>query len=67
MEVGEEEECVCVGGWCSRIKSVHDEGSIHVYVCICVAGGGWVAGDAVNLRVPDRKSVVDHFHKSDQH
>lgn len=53
-------------GWCSGIKSVHHEDSIHVHVCICAAGG-WVAGDAVNLRVTDRKSVVDHFHKSDQH
>lgn len=58
-------ECVC-WGWCSGIKSVHDKDSIHVYVCIFVAGG-WVSGDAVNLRVTDRKSVVDHFHKSDQH
>lgn len=57
-----------VRGWCSGIKSVHDEGSIHVYVCnLCGGGGGWVAGDAVNLGVTDRKSVVDRFHKSDQH
>lgn len=52
-------------GRCSGIMSVHED-SIHVYVCICVAGG-WVSGDAVNLHVTDRKTVVDHFHKSDQH
>lgn len=40
------------------------------YMCMCAfvwQGDGCRPGDAVNLRVTDRKSVVDRLHKSDQH
>lgn len=36
------------------------------YMCMCVAGGGGVGVSAVNLDVTDRKTVADHYHKSDK-
>ena len=36
------------------------------YMCMCVAGGWWVGVSAVNLDVTDRKTVADHYHKSDK-
>lgn len=35
-------------------------------VYMCVAGGWRVGVSAVNLDVTDRKTVADHYHKSDK-
>lgn len=47
-----------------------DKGSAQdedgVYVCICVAEGVGMGVSAVNLDVTDRKTVADHYHKSDK-
>lgn len=45
----------------SGIKSAKDEDSVHVYLC-----GRGMGVSAVNLDVTDRKTVADHYHKSDK-
>lgn len=50
-------------GW---IKSARNKNCVNVYVCICAAGGLGMGVSAVNLDVTDRKTVADHYHKSDK-
>lgn len=47
----------------SGIRSTQDEDSVYVHVCLCGRGMGV---SVVNLDVTDRKTVADHYHKSDK-